>query len=80
MMSDIKVGTSGFQFNDRRGTIHPKGLPDKDMLPTYIPSKDEKYDCTSSSISFGCPDYGAAHCPSCSVKRKPDKHSRSQRK
>lgn len=34
-MSEIKVGTSGFQFKDWKGTIYPKGLLDKDMLPYY---------------------------------------------
>jgi uncharacterized protein YecE (DUF72 family) len=34
-MPEIRVGTSGFQFNDWRGPIYPKGLPGKDLLPYY---------------------------------------------
>jgi uncharacterized protein YecE (DUF72 family) len=34
-MSEIRMGTSGFQFNDWKGTIYPKGLLGKDMLPYY---------------------------------------------
>lgn len=31
----IKVGTSGFQFKDWKGTVYPAKIPDRDMLPYY---------------------------------------------
>jgi len=31
----IKVGTSGFSFEDWKGTIYPAGLPQKEMLSFY---------------------------------------------
>jgi len=34
-MGEIKVGTSGFQFQDWKGSVYPPGLPDRDMLGYY---------------------------------------------
>ncbi len=31
----IKIGTSGFSFQDWKGAIYPEGIKDKEMLPFY---------------------------------------------
>jgi len=34
-VAEIRIGTSGFQFNDWKGVIYPRGLPDRDVLTYY---------------------------------------------
>jgi len=46
----IKVGTSGFSFEDWKGPVYPAGLPDKSMLSYY--EKELGFDALEVNFTY----------------------------